>query len=286
VSVYSASERSGNPDSGRIPRLRTLASLVSSLSTRGRPHTAETRDLSVRRRANVTARLFGQPMSPPIAIVAGAGGELGRAVVVNLVASAYTVVAVDRNEDNLGKLPDDVHREVVDASDPAAAKPLIDRIVREVGVPDVLVNTLGVFIPGQAVDTTPDQFRTMVSVNLGAALWLSQAVAPHMSRRRSGAILHVSARPGLDPTDGMAAYGASKAALVHLTRVLDLELRPMGIRVNSIAPQLIDTERNRKALPEEMLAGAVAPEALAGIVAFLVSDAAALISGAILPAYG
>ena len=84
----------------------------------------------------------------------------------------------------------------------------------------------------------------------------------------------------------MAAYGASKAALIHLTRILDLELRPMGIRVNSIAPQLIDTERNRKGLPEDMLAGAVAPDVIAGIIAFLVSDAAAPISGAILPAYG
>jgi NAD(P)-dependent dehydrogenase (short-subunit alcohol dehydrogenase family) len=225
-------------------------------------------------------------MNPPIAIVAGAGGELGRAVVVNLVGSGYTVVAVDRSEDKLGELPDGVHREVADATNPAAATPLIDRIASEVGAPDVLVNTLGVFLPGQAADTTPDQLQTLLNVNLGAALWLSQAVAPHMSRRRSGVILHVSARPGLDPTDGMAAYGASKAALVHLTRVLDLELRPMGIRVNSIAPQLIDTERNRKGLPEEMLTGAVAPEVIAGIIAFLVSDAAAPISGAILPAYG
>jgi NAD(P)-dependent dehydrogenase (short-subunit alcohol dehydrogenase family) len=225
-------------------------------------------------------------MNPPIAIVAGAGGELGGAVVVNLVGSGYAVVAVDRNEDKLGELPDGVHREAVDATNPAAATPLIDRIVREVGAPDVLVNTLGAFLPGQAVDTTPEQLQTLLNVNLGAALWLSQAVAPHMSRRRTGAILHVSARPGLDPTDGMAAYAASKAALIHLTRVLDVELRPMGIRVNSIAPQLIDTERNRKGLPEEMLAGAVAPEVLAGIIAFLVSDAAAPISGAILPAYG
>jgi NAD(P)-dependent dehydrogenase (short-subunit alcohol dehydrogenase family) len=225
-------------------------------------------------------------MSPPIAIVAGAGGELGRAVVLNLVGSGYAVVAVDRSEDKLGALPDGVHREVADVTNPAAATPLIDRIAREVGAPDVLVNTLGAFLPGQAVDTTPDQLQTLLNVNLGAALWLSQAVAPHMSRRRSGAILHVAARPGLDPTDGMAAYGASKAALVHLTRVLDVELRPMGIRVNSVAPQLINTERNRKGLPEEMLARAVAPEVIAGIIAFLVSDAAAPISGAILPAYG
>jgi NAD(P)-dependent dehydrogenase (short-subunit alcohol dehydrogenase family) len=84
----------------------------------------------------------------------------------------------------------------------------------------------------------------------------------------------------------MAAYAVSKAALVHLTRILDLELRPLGIRVNSIAPQLLDTASNRAALPKEALAHAVTPEAIAEVVAFLVSEAAAPISGAILPAYG
>ncbi len=65
----------------------------------------------------------------------------------------------------------------------------------------------------------------MIDVNLGAALWLSQAVAPHMRQRGSATIVHVTARPALEPTAGMAAYSVSKAALVHLIRVLDVELR-------------------------------------------------------------
>jgi NAD(P)-dependent dehydrogenase (short-subunit alcohol dehydrogenase family) len=71
-----------------------------------------------------------------------------------------------------------------------------------------------------------------------------------------------------------------------LTRSLDLELRPLGIRVNSVAPELMDTAKNREILPAEMRARAVAPEAIAAIIAFLVSRAAAPISGAIVPAYG
>ena len=86
--------------------------------------------------------------------------------------------------------------------------------------------------------------------------------------------------------DPSSPYSASKAALVHLTRILDLELRPLGIRVNSVAPQLLDTARVRAAFPKEVLGHAVAPEAIAEVVAFLVSEAAAPISGAILPAYG
>jgi NAD(P)-dependent dehydrogenase (short-subunit alcohol dehydrogenase family) len=126
----------------------------------------------------------------------------------------------------------------------------------------------------------------MIDVNLGAALWLSQAVAPYMEQLGSGAIVHVTARPALEPAPGMAAYGVSKAALVHLVRVLDLELRPRGIRVNAVAPQLLDTAATRATFPPDVLAHAVAPDAIAAVIAFLASDAAAPVSGAVLPAYG
>ena len=225
-------------------------------------------------------------MSDHVAIVAGAGGALGRATTASLAASGLTVVAVDRNEHALRELPDGVRPEVADTTDPAAVKSLIDRIAGEVGLPEVLVNTIGTFRPGDALTTTPETLRLMIDVNLGPALWLSQALAPHMQQRGSGAIVHVSARPGIEPSGGMAAYGVSKAALVHLTRILDIELRPHGIRVNAVAPQLLDTPRNRTIFPAEVMAHAVAPEAIAAVIAFLVSDAAAPVSGAVLPAYG
>ncbi|WP_405885331.1 SDR family oxidoreductase [Streptomyces sp. NBC_01136] len=225
-------------------------------------------------------------MSSSVAIVAGAGGALGRATALALAADGFTVVAVDRNERALKELPDSIGRQVGDTTDPDVAKTLIDRIAADVGPPDVLVNTLGAFDLSDAFTTTSEALRLMVDVNLGAALWLSQAAGAHMQRRGSGAIVHVSARPGVEPTAGMTAYGVSKAALTHLIRVLDLELRPSGIRVNAVAPQLIDTPKNRSFLTEEQLAHAVAPEAIAKVIAFLVSDAAAPISGAILPTYG
>jgi NAD(P)-dependent dehydrogenase (short-subunit alcohol dehydrogenase family) len=225
-------------------------------------------------------------MTAKVAIVTGAGGPLGHATAVILAASGLTVVAVDRNERALGDFPDRVRPEVADTTDPAAAKGLIDRIAGEVGPPDVLVNTIGAFRPGDALAATPETLRLMIDVNLGPALWLSQAVAPYMQQQGSGAIVHVTARPGIEPAGGMAAYSVSKAALVHLTRILDIELRPHGIRVNAVAPQLLDTPVTRATFPAEVLAHAVAPEAIAGVIAFLVSDAAAPVSGAILPAYG
>ena len=225
------------------------------------------------------------PISAKVAIVTGGAGALGRATAINLASRGLTVVAVDRNEQALRELPDGIVREAVDATDPSAARSAVDRIAADVGPPDILVNTIGTFHPGDAVSTTPEELHLMVDVNLGPALWLSQAVAPHMQRQGSGAIVHVSARPGIEPTAGMAAYGLSKAALVHLTRILDLELRPQGIRVNAVAPQLLNTPAN-KGFPPDLLAHAVAPEAVADVIAFLVSDAAAPVSGAILPAYG
>ena len=225
-------------------------------------------------------------VSDRVAIVVGAGGELGRATAETLAAAGFTVVGVDRSEAALKELPEGIRSDAADASDPSAAKAVVDRIAAEVGPPEVLVNTIGTYHEGEAVGATPEDLRLMLDVNAGTALWLSQAVAPYMRERGSGAIVHVAARQGLEPTAGMVTYGVSKAALVHLTRLLDLELRPLGIRVNAVAPQLLDTAKTRPYMPPEVLAHAVSPDAIADIIAFLVSDAAAPISGAIVPAYG
>jgi NAD(P)-dependent dehydrogenase (short-subunit alcohol dehydrogenase family) len=224
--------------------------------------------------------------SERVAIVVGAGGELGRATALVLAAAGYTVIGVDRNEQGLKELPDSIRREVGSATDPAAAKSLVDRIATATGPPEVLVNTVGTFHLGEAVAATPEDLRLLMDVNLGTALWLSQAVEPHMRERGKGSIVHVSARPATDPTAGLAAYSLSKAALSHLVRILDLELRPHGIRVNAVAPELIDTTANRAIFPAEMLTHAVKPEAIANVIAFLAGDLAAPVSGAIVPAYG
>jgi NAD(P)-dependent dehydrogenase (short-subunit alcohol dehydrogenase family) len=225
-------------------------------------------------------------MSDRVAIVAGAGGELGRPTAQRLAAAGFSVVGIDRNEEGLKQLPEGIRYEVGDPTDPVVAKDLIDRIAAEVGPPEVLVNTIGTYHLGDALSATPEDWRLMIDVNAGTALWLTQAVAPYMRQRGAGAIVHVTARPGLEPTAGQITYGVSKAALVHLVRVLDLELRPLGIRVNAVAPQLIDTDKTRPYLSPELLVHAVSPEAIADIIGYLVGDAAAPVSGAVVPVYG
>jgi NAD(P)-dependent dehydrogenase (short-subunit alcohol dehydrogenase family) len=225
-------------------------------------------------------------MSTRIAIVAGAGGGRGQATPRALHSSGLSVVAVDRTETGLKELPADIHRELADATDPSVAGPLVERIADEVGPPDILVNTIGSHQLGDALTVTPETLRQLMDVNLGAALWLTQAVVPHMQRKKSGVIVHVGARAAIEPIPGAAAYGITKAALVHLTRILDVELRAHGIRVNAVLPQLISTARNRSALPPELLADAVPPEAIADVIATLVSDQFASTGGAIIPVYG
>jgi NAD(P)-dependent dehydrogenase (short-subunit alcohol dehydrogenase family) len=225
-------------------------------------------------------------MSTRIAIVAGAGSGLGQATALELHGAGLTVVAVDRSEVGLEALTDEIHREVADATDPAVPGPLVERIAAEVGSPDILVNTVGAYELGDSLAVTPQGLSRLMDVNLGAALWLTQAVAPHMQQKGSGVVVHIAARPGVEPTAGSAAYGVTKAALVHLVRTLDVDLRPHGIRVNAVVPQLIATAKNKAMFPPEMLAGAVEPEAIAEVIAFLVSDAASSISGAVVPTYG
>ena len=153
-------------------------------------------------------------MSGRVAIVVGAGGELGRATAVVLANAGYTVVGVDRNERGLKELPDGVRREVGDATEPAAAKDLIDRIAANAGPPEVLVNTIGTFRLGEAVAATPEDLRVLMDVNLGAALWLSQAVEPYMRQRGAGAIVQVSARPADEPRRSSPSWPGT---LLHLS---------------------------------------------------------------------
>jgi len=225
-------------------------------------------------------------MSEHVAIMAGAGGELCPATAEKLPAAGFTMVRVDRNEEALKELPDSIRREAANPTGPAAARSVVDRIAAEVGPPEVLVNTVGTYGLGEALTATPEDLRLMIDVNVGAALWLNKAVSRTCGTAVRVPIVHVAARPGLEPAAGMAACAVSKAALVHLTRVLDQELRPLGIPGERPRAAAARHPRNRQYFTPDLLAHAVAPGAAADIIVYLVSDAAAPVSGAVVPAYG
>lgn len=223
--------------------------------------------------------------SPRVTVVTGGGGGLGLAIVKQMMATT-TVVAVDRSEEALVAVPSSAVREVVNVTDPDDVMALFDRIEARVGSPWSVINAVGGFRPGAAADSAPDDYRMMLDLNLNSSWWIGRAAAASMRRAGRGAIVLVAARNGLEPDAGAAAYSVSKGGVVYLTRVLDAELRGSGIRVNAIVPSLIDTPGNRATMPDAVMKRAVAPEAIARVIEFLVSDDAAPVVGAVVPVYG
>jgi NAD(P)-dependent dehydrogenase (short-subunit alcohol dehydrogenase family) len=113
-----------------------------------------------------------------------------------------------------------------------------------------------------------------------------QKVIPDMLNQGSGKIVNLAARPGLEGQAGMAAYSASKSAVIRLTESMAAELKDQGINVNCVIPGTIDTPQNRETIPEADYSTWVTPESLADVILFLSSEAARDVHGAALPVYG
>src|SRR6185295_11364500 len=125
-----------------------------------------------------------------------------------------------------------------------------------------------------------------LSLNLRSGYVLSRAIVPVMLKQRSGAIVNVSARLAVDHAAGAAAYAASKAAAVAMIDSLAADLKGTGVRANSILPSIIDTDANRKAMPNADFDRWPKPADIARTILFLSSDDAQLIQGAAVPVYG
>jgi NAD(P)-dependent dehydrogenase (short-subunit alcohol dehydrogenase family) len=126
----------------------------------------------------------------------------------------------------------------------------------------------------------------MLSLNARSAFVVARAVVPHMLAADRGSIVLVGASAALQGGAGNSAYAASKAAVVRLTESLSAETKRRGVRVNAVLPGTIDTPPNRAAMPDADHALWVAPESIADVIAFLASDQARAVTGALIPVYG
>jgi NAD(P)-dependent dehydrogenase (short-subunit alcohol dehydrogenase family) len=216
-----------------------------------------------------------------VILLAGAKGGLGSVVTPILSGAGATLIIVDRVLsqdiiDRRGGFKADVTNE-------AEVTRVVADTVKQAGRIDGLINLVGAFVPGSAVDTDVAKWQTMLSLNVTSAFLLSRAVIPHMKARRSGRLIHIAARAALEPFPGAAAYLVAKAALVSLIRVLALEVGGAGVTVNGILPGTIDTPANRESMPQADRSTWVKPESIAQVLVWLMSDDTAAINGALIP---
>lgn len=215
-------------------------------------------------------------------VVTGAAGVLGKVVCATLKDGGYNVIGMDVSE-----VPADLAAAIsgVDLTDETAVTAAFARIGEITPSLAGLVNVAGGFRWETVGDGSVDTWDLLYRINLRTAL-LTTRSAMALLKAGSGAIVNVGAAASIKAGLGMGAYAASKGAVARLTESLAEELKDSGIRVNAVLPSIIDTPLNRADMPDAEFDRWVTPEALAKVIAFLLSEAAAPITGALLPVTG
>jgi NAD(P)-dependent dehydrogenase (short-subunit alcohol dehydrogenase family) len=226
--------------------------------------------------------------SGQLALVAGGTGGLGRAISLAFLQERATVVVTYRRQDDFdalrgatGTLASRLEGHRIDVTNDTAVHETVSSVVAQHGRIDVMTNAVGGYAAGRKLwETDPKIFDQMLALNFYSGYILSRSTVPVMLRQGRGAIVNVASTAAIDHASCAAAYAASKAAAVAMVDSLAADLKGTGIRANSILPSIIDTEANRKAMPQADFAKWSKPEEIAHVILFLCSDEAKLIHGA------
>ncbi|XP_015920947.1 L-xylulose reductase [Parasteatoda tepidariorum] len=230
------------------------------------------------------------------ALITGAGRGIGRAIVKELVSLEASVVALSRTKEHLVTLKNEFPQIEIVAVDIADWKET-EKVVKNLGTFDLLVNNAGIGELEKVGDITEDVVDRTFAVNVKAVINISQIVANGMKKAGiRGSIVNMSSQAAIIALDKHATYCASKGALDQLTKVMALELGPSGIRVNSINPTVVRTELGMMAWGEKKIEAAMKakiplgdycdPEDVVKATVFLLSDDARMITGVQLPVDG
>lgn len=230
--------------------------------------------------------------TPPVIVITGAFGALGRAV-----AQAFAMRGAQLALLDVAPQPPTVVRELlgraplvfggVDLTDLEATRRVMAATSMRFGGIDVLVNIAGGFQWEKLENGDPETWDQLYSMNLRTAVVCCKTALPSMLERGRGRIINIGAGAAAGrAAAGMGAYTASKAGVQRLTESLSEEVKDRGITVNAILPGTIDTPRNRADMPDADFGRWVAPDDVAEVILFLASDAARAVTGAAIPVFG
>ena len=232
-----------------------------------------------------------------VVVVTGAARGIGAAIAARFAEEGSRVVALDLAfPDEAAEGAPTVDQVVCDVADPDSVHRAVEAVVERHGTIDVLVNNAGIVADSTVVETDWATWQKCFDVNTGGTFLMCREVAPHMQRAGRGRILNAASFAAIVPSVGSAAYAASKAAVVQLTRVLASELGPHDITVNAYAPGMVPTsmngfadmpaERQDRLLDTLSLRRWESPDDVADLLIFLASDQASYITGTLVDVSG
>jgi NAD(P)-dependent dehydrogenase (short-subunit alcohol dehydrogenase family) len=226
-------------------------------------------------------------LSGKVFVVTGADGALGTAVAATLNAygaslALLSLPAAPAGNGRAGAW----HYGGIDLTQEAAARSAMARVAQDAGRIDGLINIAGGFHWEKLSEGTIDSWDSMYKINLRTAVISCQAALPYLLRSASGRIVNVGAMGAQKAAAGMGPYAASKAGVAQLTEALADELKDRGITVNAILPSTLDTPKNRLDMPQADFKRWVTLSEAAEVIAFLLSDKASAVTGALIPVAG
>jgi NAD(P)-dependent dehydrogenase (short-subunit alcohol dehydrogenase family) len=226
-------------------------------------------------------------LSGKVLVVTGADGALGQAVAATLSGYGATLALLSHAAAAKGKqLAAARYYGGIDLTVESAAHSAMEQVARDAGRIDGLINVAGGFRWEKMSEGTIDSWDTMYKLNLRTAVASCQAALPYLLRGASGRIVNVGAMAAQKASAGMGPYAASKAGVAQLTEALADELKDRGITVNAILPSTLDTPKNRLDMPQADFKRWVTLSEAAEVIAFLVSDKASAVTGALIPVAG
>jgi NAD(P)-dependent dehydrogenase (short-subunit alcohol dehydrogenase family) len=226
-------------------------------------------------------------LSGKVVVVTGSDGVLGQAVAATLCAHGAKLALLEHSPAPSTALPAGALRYGgVDLTLEDAARSVMERVVKDTGRLDGLINVAGGFRWETLAGGTLGNWDSMYRLNLRTAVVACQAALPYLLQAGAGRIVNVGAMAAGKAAAGMGAYAASKAGVAKLTEALADELKDRGITVNAVLPSMLDTPRNRLDMPKADFTRWVAPVEAAEVIAFLVSDEARAVTGALIPVAG